>query len=145
MKTQKIVIKYGIFTAVILIAYFLFLSILGLSPNPVYSFVNAVICAVGISLSIKDFKERNPDSFHYKDGFITGFSTGICATIIFTIFFITYFSYDQAFADALLKNLGNNIDTGLMFFAVMVMGITSSMVVTLVLMQHYKRVWHTSH
>ncbi len=145
MKKRNIAMKFGVFTAVILIVYFLFLGLIGINSNPVYSFVNAAICAVGISLAIRSLQEQNQEGVNYFDGFKTGFFTGAIATIIFTIFFITYYSYDQQFATALQKEIGEDgVNTGLLFLTVIVMGFASSVVVTFALMQLYKKKMHIS-
>src|SRR5699024_7496880 len=142
---HKIPFKYGLVTAVVLIVYFLFLGALHLNSNPAYSFVNAVICAVGISLAIRSLREHEGDGIDYYKGFKTGFLTGFYATIIFTIFFISYYSYSESFANELLLNIGLNVNTGLLFLGVAIMGFTSSLVVTLALMQLYKKRMHAHH
>lgn len=142
MKSQNTSLKYGIFTAVVLIVYFLFLGAIGLNANPAYSFVNAVISAVGISISLKSLHQKEKDGLDYYTGFKTGLMTGVYATIIFTIFFITYYSYDKSFAAKLLDNIKLDIDTGLLFLSVAVMGLASSLVITLALMQLHKKKQH---
>lgn len=142
MKPQKIAIKYGILTAVILIIYFLFLGIVGLNSHPAYSFINAAISAVGISLAIKSLRAKDKKGIKYHHGFITGLFTGIYATIIFTVFFITYYSYNTAFAHELMQNVSVNMDTGLLFLTVVIMGLASTLVVTFALMQLHKNKMH---
>ncbi len=139
MKSINTSLKFGFLTAVILILYFLFLGLLGLNTIPAFSFVNAAICAVGISLSIKNLKEKRKQGMDYITGFKTGLLTGIFATIVFAIFFISYYVYNEAFSQALIENIGLSVDTGLMFLTVTIMGIASTLVVTLALMQLHKK------
>lgn len=144
MKNHKIPFKYGLVTAIVLIVYFLFLGALHLNSNPAYSFVNAVICAVGISISIRSLRKHEGEGIDYYEGFKTGFLTGFYATIIFTIFFISYYSYSANFANELMLNIGLNVNTGLLFVGVAVMGLASSLVMTFALMQLYKKKMHIS-
>lgn len=139
MKFRDIAIKFGIFTGVILILYFLFLGVLGMNANPAYSVVNAPICAVGIALALKDLKTRQKNGFDYRNGFTIGILTGLIATVIFSVFFITYYSYNQSFAEELHKTMRVGMETGPLFLTVGIMGLCTSLVATFALMQLHKR------
>lgn len=138
MKSKNPAIKFGILTAILLIVYFLFLGFLNLNSNPAFSFVNAVFVAVGISLAIKSEKE-NKGQIKYQNGFKTGLVTGILATILFSIFFISYFSFNQDYAKKLIDSIGLDVNLGLLFVTVIFMGITSTLIITLALMQLHKQ------
>ena len=57
MEVQKIGIKYGIITGVVLIIYFLLLSIIDLLLQPVFSIANLLISGTGIYLVILELKK----------------------------------------------------------------------------------------
>lgn len=88
MKNYNISIKSGIVTAVILILYFLVLGWLGVNSNPFYSFANALIITAGLSLAIRELKEKSSGRITYRRGFEVAFFAGIIATVLFSIFFI---------------------------------------------------------
>ncbi len=135
MDMLKTPLKFGILTAVILIVYFLVLGMGGVNANPAYSVFNVVITASGIALAIKEIKEKNAGKIHYRRGFETAFLTGIIATVIFSVFFITYFVYAPGFSEKLLKVVGKYANTGGVFATVVIMGVTTSFVVSFALMQ----------
>lgn len=143
MKKQSIPIKYGIAIGVVLILYFLLLSLIGWSTNPFFSFVNAVIMAAGIYLSIKSYRKHKGKKFKYHKGFFAGIFTGFYATAIFTFFFAIYFSNNDAFAQKLGPNIGVDTNAGLLIFGVALMGFASTMVITLSAMQLFKDSWNT--
>lgn len=143
MKNQSIPITYGIVTGLALIVYFLLLSTIGLHTNPIFSFVNAAICAVGIYACIKSYRRRQGDAFKYQNGFMAGIFTGFYATIIFTVFFGIYYANNQSFSDSLLSSIGLDLNSGLLILGVGIMGFASTLVVTLTLMQLFKKSWNT--
>lgn len=142
MQHRNIVLKYGIITALILIVYFLFLGFLDLNSNPMFSFANAPISAVGIALAIRDFKSKTTDGITYKDGYIVGLSTGTMATILFTLVFITYYSYNEQFSQELLDFIGMGMGAGLLFSTVFIMGLATTLISTFALMQLNKKSWN---
>ncbi|MHC2991962.1 membrane protein, partial [Pontibacter sp. HJ8] len=50
---EKIGLKYGIFTALSLIAYFLLMKLIGLERIIELRFLNGVIMAIGVTLAIR--------------------------------------------------------------------------------------------
>ena len=140
MKTFKISVKFGVLIALILIIYFVILGICGVNANPAYSVFNAVITASGIALALKDLKNKKSGEIRYREGFITALVTGIIATIIFSVFFITYYVYVPGFSDELLQKVGKFANTGGIFITVIAMGISTSFIAALTLMQLNKKV-----
>ena len=88
MKRIILPVRFGLVTGAVLIAYFLVLALFGKHINPVYSFLNAGITALGIYEAIRVFKLEQGPLFNYTSGFSTGLVTGITATIVFTVFFV---------------------------------------------------------
>ena len=84
---SAIPVKYGVYIAIGLIAYFLILSLFGVQTNPVFSLGNGVIVAFGLYRAMKIYKEEKRKEFDYQKGFMTGLLTGFNATLIFTAFF----------------------------------------------------------
>lgn len=138
MIANKISIKSGIFTGVILILYFLVLGWLGVNSNPLYSFANAIIVTAGLSMAIRELKEKSQSRISYQRGFLVAFVAGAIATVLFSIFFITYYVYVPEYAEALLEKIGKYANTGGVFLTVAIMGFGTSLTVAFMLMQLHK-------
>lgn len=146
MKKFTIPIKYGILIAAGLIAYFLLLSLFGLHTQPLYSFFNAVITAVGMFLALREYRLTKKNKFKYQKGFMATFLTGCNATVIFTIFFGLYCTeFNPGFLDELIVMWASYYGTGLgiVLFTVALMGFSTSIVLALAYMQIFKDSWNT--
>lgn len=139
--TTSVSLRYGLIIAAALIAYFLILRLFGLHMNPWFRMFNGVIMAVGLYKSIRFFKDQN-ESFNYTNGFVTGLLSGFLATIVFTVFMGIYlFHLDVDFMDHLLKNWVHktNYGGGILIFIILVEGLSSTTVLTLMFMQLLKK------
>ncbi len=142
MKNLSLPIRFGLVTSAMLIAYFLVLALVGKHTNPAFSFVNAIITGFGIYEAIRLSKLENPDNFSYGEGFKTGIITGFVATIVFTIFFLFYATeVNSAFLSELLQKMkgGFNTNIGMVTFVVAVMGLATTVVSSLTVMQLFKK------
>jgi len=140
-KSFSVALKYSVFVAVALIAYFLILKLMSLHENPWLRLFNGIIMAAGIYYAIKYFKSILGADFSYVDGFKTGLLTGFLATIMFTVFMTIYmYHIDTAFTEKLLKDWFENYDngTGILVFVILIEGLASTVVLTLACMQIFK-------
>jgi uncharacterized membrane protein len=141
----KIYTKYGIITAILLIAYFLISKLIGLHEYPVFSALNGVIFGVGILWAMKKYKGETA-RFKYQKGFQTGLFTGGIATVLFAIFMAIYiFMIDTQFANSVLDSYGLNYNKGslIMIISLVIMGFSTSLVLSLAFMQLLKQSWNT--
>lgn len=141
MKKIILPIRFGLVTSAILIAYFLVLAMFDKQTNPVYSFLNAGITTYGVYEAIKLYKLERGSLFNYTNGFLTGLITGITATVVFTIFFLVYSTeVNLDFLPELSESLngGFDINNGLITFIVAIMGLVTTVVATLTVMQIFK-------
>lgn len=141
MTNYMLPIRYGLATAGCLIAYFLVLSLFGIHTNVFYSLVNVIITGFGIYEGIKAYKLQQGDSFDYGRGFAAGMATGVAATLLFTLFFAFYCT--EINLDFLSQLTSVFIDDfrnfeGIVFLAVAIMGIATTLVLTLAFMQLFK-------
>ncbi len=140
----KYYLKYGIVIAVFLIAYFLITKLLGLHQYPVLSAANGVIFGAGILMAIKKYKSEI-SSFKYQEGFQIGLFTGGVATILFAVFMAVYiFQIDKQFANAILDSWGLNYNKGglIVIISLVMMGFSTTVVLTLAFMQLLKESWN---
>lgn len=139
-------IRYGIAISAGLIAYFLFLALLKLHTNPIFSLLNGLITGYGIYEAIKHYKLKKGPAFEYSDGFSVGVVTGFIATLIFTAFFGLYAgNLNPEFLDTLIDRWEDTYNTslGIVLFTVALMGFATSLVLTLSFMQLFKQSWNT--
>ena len=150
MKNQSISVKYGVGIGVLLIIGFLLLSIFDFHYKPFYSAINLVIVGVGLYAAIRVYKNNHQNDalkkFTYQQGFRVGLVTGFIATIIFSIFFAIYTSnIEPEFIDKMLVNWNSGYDVGVgtISFIVFLMGLATTVVMSLTLMQTLKDSWNT--
>jgi len=137
----SISIKYGLYTTISLIAYFLILKLFNLHENPWLRLANGVFMCLGIYFSIKICKVAAGDNFSYINGAKTGLITGFIATVIFTLFMAIYmFHLDVAFTEKLLGDWFADYEIGanLLLFSVFMEGLASTLVLSLAFMQLFK-------
>ncbi|PZD78953.1 DUF4199 family protein [Mesonia sp. K7] len=147
MKINAIQVKYALFIAIALIAYFLLLSVFGLSKYPAFSIFNGLIMAIGLYFCIRDYKRYKGKKYKYQKGFLAGLICGFLATLIFTAFFGVYAShFNPDFATEILSTWENEYSEslGLLLFVVAVMGFCTTLVLTLAYMQLMKDSWNTT-
>jgi glycerol uptake facilitator-like aquaporin len=145
MKKISIPVKYGVAISIVLFAYFLICSLFGVHKNPAFSLFNAVIVGVGMYLALKQYRLHPSGKFSYQTGFVTGLLTGFYATVIFTIIFAVYATeINPEFLNELLPTWRDDYSTskGLVFFVVGIMGIVTTLVLTLTFMQLLKDSWN---
>lgn len=141
MKKVALPIRFGIAISGSLIAFFLVLALFKAHTSPVFSLFNGIITGFGIYEAIKSYKLRQGDQFSYTGGFTTGLITGFIATLIFTIFFTVYATeIDTEFISKLLESFNGtyNIGAGLVSFVVAIMGLATTVILTLSFMQLFK-------
>ncbi|PSG90064.1 DUF4199 domain-containing protein [Aurantibacter aestuarii] len=142
MKNISLPIRFGLVTTACLIAYFLILGIFNLHTNPLFSIFNGVITGFGIYETINYTKLRDDEHFNYTIGFQNGLITGFIASILFTLFFVIYATeIDPKFISKLLTVFSSdyNVHIGLVAFVVAIMGVTTTIVMTLTCMQFLKK------
>ena len=141
MKNYALPIRFGIAASGCLMAYFLILSLLGLHTNIFYSLFNVVVTGFAIYEAIKFYKLKKGASFRYGNGFIAGLLTGGVATLIFTLFFTFYATeLNPGFLEELSTKWASEYRgfEAIVFFVVAVMGLSTTLVLTLSFMQLFK-------
>ena len=142
----KLYVKYGIGIAFALAAYFLILKLIGLHQYPIFSAANGVIFGGGILFAMKKFKSQS-ESFKYQEGFMIGLFSGALATLLFALFMAIYiFQIDTQFAQAILDSWGLKYNKGglIIIVTLVMMGFSTTLVLTLAFMQLLKESWNTS-
>lgn len=145
MKKSKTPIYYGLFTGVILIAYFLILSMLEANTKAIYSLANGPIMAAGMYYCLKAYKGEKGVNFKYDKGYTAAVFSGFNATLFFTLFFGVYgYFINPGYMEELMGNWSSHYHTSpsLLLFVVFVMGKATTVVLSLSLMQWFKQSWN---
>lgn len=139
---EKIGFKVGFITFLSLVAYFMIMKFLGLSQVLELRFFNFVILAIGIGYGIKKLKNELQEPDFYMKGWGEGMIISLVSIILFALFMSIYLSYFDA---ALMQHirevttLGFNATSGMhVFFAILIEGMASAVVITLGAMQYFK-------
>ena len=141
----KVYSRYGVWIAIVLIAYFLILKLIGLHQYPVLSSLNGLIFGFGIYLALKKYISRK-SKFQYEKGFEVGLLSGGIASILFTIFMAVYlYQIDTEFAANIMEvwNLEYDMGTLMLVLSILIMGFSTTLVLTLAFMQLLKNSWNT--
>ena len=145
---EKIGLKYGLFTALSLIAYFLLMKVFGLTHIIELRFLNGLIMATGVTLAVRALKNIRHGNLGYFEGLGVGALTSIIGTTIFAAFMVVYI---KTFDDTLLKVLSGNDYVGermaitpgvVVFIVLMLEGVISGFMVSFIAMQWFKRPDH---
>ncbi len=142
---SKVYTTYGIWIAIILIAYFLLIKLIGWHHYPEWSVVNGLIFGFGIYLALKKFTATYPDK-KYEKGFEVGLLSGVIASVLFTIFMAVYmYQLDTEFAYEIMArwNMEEDLSTTMLLVSILIMGIVTSLILTFTFMQLLKNSWNT--
>jgi len=138
---NSLMFRYGALIALVLILYFLALSAVDLHLAPGFSLFNGMILGAGMYFGMRHFKRVTFPNFTYTNGFAAGLGMGSTATFLFTLFFWVYATeISPTFLDELLASYvgSQEIGTGMVIFTVGIMGLSSTLVLALTLMQGFK-------
>ena len=139
--SASVAIKYGLFTTLGLITYFLLIKAIGMHTNPWLRLLNGLVMAFGIYSAIKHYKLVSGSTFNYTNGFKVGVVTGFLATFVFALFMGIYmFHIDVDFMNLLLKDWFEdmNYGGGILIFVILVEGLASTAILSLTFMQIFK-------
>ncbi|QJX48561.1 hypothetical protein HMJ29_17205 [Hymenobacter taeanensis] len=134
-------IRYGLFTAVGMVIYFIVASLFNLTARIEFSFFNAVILTVGVCMAVANFKRYRQDRMPYLQGFGTGIITAMIASVAFGFFFIIYAGVlNKHIMDGIrAKDLfGFDLSVTIAFLAILLQGAMAGVIISLVAMQYYK-------
>lgn len=135
-------IRFAIAITGSLIGYFLLLALFKLHINPLFSLFNGVITGFGLFEAIKYRKLELGEDFQYSNGFSTGIVAGFISTLLFSIFMAIYVTeLNTDFIHNLLTSWDSHFDVsvGAFIFVVALMGLATTVVLTLTIMQLFKK------
>lgn len=90
--TAKLALKWGAITGVALMLFSTGLYLTSATPNQFIGLLLYVIFAVGLVLSMREFKRENTNYLSYGEGLGLGLQTGAVAALISTMYSVLYTS-----------------------------------------------------
>ena len=134
-------VRYGLFTAVGMMIYFVVASLLNLTSRIEFSFLNIIILTVGICMAIMNYKRYRQDRMPYLHGFGTGIITAMVASVAFGFFFILYAGVlNRSLMEGIRATdlFGFDLSVTIAFLAIMLQGAMGGVIISLVAMQYFK-------
>ena len=138
-------VRYGLFTSVGMVAYFIVASMFGLAERIELSFLNGLIMAVGVCMAIVRYKRFRNGRMGYLPGFGTGIITAVVASVAFGLFFILYAGViNRHIMDGIRAQdlFGFDLSVTIAFLAIVLQGAMSGVIISLIAMQYYKTADH---
>lgn len=99
---QKVSIKYGIFTGIAHIIFFILMSLLDLLHIMELSFASGIFLVIGIIVAISRFKSARGGVINYFQGLAIGATVGVVSSAILAVFLVIYISvFDTTYLNSL--------------------------------------------
>ena len=130
--------NYGLKIGIGLIAFFLFMNVVGLVHIYELRFLNVVIQVAGIYYALKKFKETHGQHINYFRALVTGVVTGAIASLIFAIFLFAYLMLDQGLMQDIIEKepMGRYLNPYIAAFMVALEGVFSGLLFTFILINY---------
>jgi len=147
MDPQKTTIqsfKFGIYTGLGLIIYFLLMKVFGFHRFIELHYLNMILLFFGLMFSIKRIKLFSGE-LKYFEGLKIGIIVTITSVILFNLFMLVYeFFIDPSFLTLLQDKISfgyvesPSITSFIVFGIIFIEGLSSGFIFTYILMQYYK-------
>jgi hypothetical protein len=140
MSKEKIIIKNAILIVLMIGGFFLLSKALGLESNPYLRFLNLIFVLVGIRQAVKTNVEVNNVTGYAKNAGVA-FGTSIIGVLLSTLGVLIYIEFiDPEFLSTMNNSflIGGDVSIFELLFTLVIEGIASSVVGSLIVMQFYK-------
>ena len=136
---EKTAEKYGLITAIGLIALFFLMKLIGVVHVIELRALNFFVLATGVIMALRYFSKTKPESFTYLKGLGLGVLTAIIASVSFGLFVFIYTNFiDPAFMQSIVENepFGQYLNPYIVGVAVAVEGIASGLILAFIIMNY---------
>jgi dolichyl-phosphate-mannose--protein O-mannosyl transferase len=130
--------NYGLKIAAGLIAYFVFMRLIGFGNHVELRLLNLFILVAGIYYALKKFKQTHEDHMNYFRGLVTGVATGAVASLAFAAFVFIFMMVDKSLMQSIIDNepMGRYLNPYMISFIVALEGVFSGLLVTFILINY---------
>jgi hypothetical protein len=135
---NRIPINYGMFTAVGLTIFFLFMRVINQAHNIELRLLNLFILAGGIYFGLKKIKETHDQQLDYFRALAAGVTIGAIGSGVFSVFLFLYMKLDSNMMQAIIKNepMGQHLNAYMAAFVVSTEGFFSGLILTFILINY---------
>jgi hypothetical protein len=140
MSKEKIIIKNAILILLMIGGFFFLCKAFGLEENPFLRFLNLVFVLVGIREAVKTNVFKNKETSYAQNAGVA-FGTSILGVLLSTIGVVIYIEFiNPDFLEAMNNSflIGGNLSIYELAFTLVIEGLASSVVGSLIVMQFYK-------
>lgn len=140
-EANKIIVRYSVIGGILFIAYFLLMQLMGLAHVTILRFANYLIFVLIGIFELQKIREKCNNQIYYLQGFGINIITGIFSFMIFGVFVFIYSYFDPFFIDTVSRMYPASASFAHYnaVFLVVSEGIAYSAILSLCLMQYYKR------
>ncbi|MBO2011046.1 hypothetical protein [Hymenobacter negativus] len=133
-------VKYGIYTAAVLIVYLVIAAIAGFLGSIEASALNGLIVVAGVVLSIRHLSIIKGRDFGYLQGYGTGIITALVASALLGAgFWLLGGISQQAIAQIRTRDLfGSDLGVLISGLGIILMGTMTGVITSLIAMQYYR-------
>lgn len=133
-------VKYGIYTAAVLVAYLIIAAVAGFLGNIEASALNGLIIVAGVVLSIRHLSMVKGRNFGYLQGYGTGIITALVASAILgAAFWLLGGISHQAITQIRTRDLfGADLGVLISGLGIILMGSMTGVITSLIAMQYYR-------
>ena len=141
MDTTKIIVSHALKIYLGIVLFFFIMKLLGLEHITELRLANFIFVFWGINGAIKKNILKN-NTNHYLSNLYIGFATSILGVILISVSLTIYIFYIQpSFINTIedLNMWGTSLSPPLIAFAILIEGLASSIIITFILMQYWKK------
>jgi hypothetical protein len=138
-------IKYGFYTGLASLVYFLFLIVTGLIEVVELHFLTGVILVVGICVAISRFKKARNGMIDYMQGIGLGLGVGLVSSLMYAVVQVLgdyLFGMVYTFPYRADNFFGDNLAIWLLAVTWIIFGVVLGPFIAYMAMQYYKRPDH---
>ena len=136
---ERLGLRYGLYTALGLAAYFMLMALFGLSQNLWLRMFNFIIMGTGVLLTLRKLYSGAAKPDYYR-GLAAGMITAVVGTISFAVFMTIYLSIDTAMMKVIKESIyhARFMNPFIISVGLCIEGILSGYIITFTAMQWYK-------
>lgn len=140
-KYEKIALKYGIYTFIGLVAYFLAMKLFGVIYIVELRIFNLFILIAGVWFALKEFLRQTGDEVVYLRALMLGVFTSLVAVAPFALFILFYLQWDSTFMTYVIENemFGQYLNPFIVSFLIFFEGTISGFFIAFTAMQYLKK------
>ncbi|WP_018478117.1 DUF4199 domain-containing protein [Pontibacter roseus] len=144
---RMISVKYGIYTGLAHIAFFLLMRVLDLQNRVELSLLSGLFLVIGIVVAISSYKRAVHGMIPYLKGLAIGGTVGVVSSVILALFLVVYLTVlDTEYLESLQVSslFPQSLSVLSVFVMTILYGTVPGVIIGFIAMQWFKRPDHTT-